>query len=272
MGSLSFARWIALGVFASFAALPACSDTPKCTQGETRTCSCGSGLGAEVCSNGAFGACDCGNLVQPDGGKPVTAGYCDRSIATTKVQLMVTPQPQLCMEWCWATTASMVLQYYGLAVTQCGIASATINTQCCPAQCNVPGCDMGGTPAPALQAFGLYYRQIARALTPVEIQSEISNGRPIIVYFNGQSTGGQFAHFIVLSGFDPQAATFHIIDPLNLYQPGATYTQPYIADLSYKQLFDGPDAYSPWVMSIASISPRPDGCSPVVNPTCACTK
>src|SRR5438067_13588493 len=115
MGSLPFARRLALGLLATLAALPACSDTPRCTQGETRTCNCSPGLGAQICSYGAFGACDCGNLVQPDGGKPSTAGYCDRPISTTRVRLPVRPQPPLCMEWCWATPASVVRQYYGLA-------------------------------------------------------------------------------------------------------------------------------------------------------------
>ncbi len=209
-----------------------------------------------------------------DAGTPVTPmPYCDRAPSPTGVMLPVVPTAQYCSEWCWAACASMVLQYYGRPISECEVVSAMLGGNCCqlPAACATP-CNTSGNPIYLLTAGGLYAQQVWGAISPAALATELTNGRPVIVYFNGTSTGGMFAHFIVVSGYTvgPIGTTFRIIDPLNLYQPGASYTAPFVADLTYDQIYYGPDSASPWVATTAHISARPDGCNPAVSPTCSC--
>ena len=199
------------------------------------------------------------------------AGYCDlEEPAAEGVLLPVASQPQVCSQWCWATTLAMVANYYGRSdVTPCGIVSAFDQADCCvpyacQTSCNHPG------PPDILPWLGLSGIHLMRALTEDETQLEMTNGRPIIVHF----AGPQVNHVIIVNGFVPASsagpALYRIIDPLNWSDPWASGVHPYIADLPYQALSFGPDGQSPWIGTYLRLSPREDGCSPVTNPDCEC--
>lgn len=204
-----------------------------------------------------------------DGGTTPGA-YCDSNgIPASGVRLSVSPLAQTCSEWCWAATSTMVLNYYGLQGNECYAVDPS-GACCSPYACQ-SNCNMPGRPDVVLNYFGVHSQQVIGALSEPQLQHELANGRPVIAQFISSS----ISHFVLLSGFVPAGpnhplATYHLIDPINWSQPWQAGVTPYVGDLTYAQVYAGPDGQSPWRVTYALLTPRADGCSPPFNPGCVC--
>lgn len=130
----------------------------------------------------------------PGGGSGTLS--CDQPPSSSPVQLGISYAQQECDELCWAATISMVSQFFGRPAAQCQLASAKVQMMtgasydCCFAgACGDPNCDqpatnqMMGTILGS--ALGIHGVQLDRALTELELQTELTNNRPVIVGYLG---------------------------------------------------------------------------------------
>lgn len=155
--------------------------------------------------------------------------------AATRAQgkLNFTIEPQVQSNWCWSAVAVSIGNYYKTGSwTQCGVASAHLDRECCkqPRPCNIPS-NLDG----ALKITRSFSGMLLTRLQPDVIEQQIRLGRPIGLRcaWNG---GG--AHFMVIYGFDNSHVmiadsiygdTVHFIYsfPL-LYNGGGTWTHTYL--------------------------------------------
>lgn len=205
----------------------------------------------------------------PDGGAG-PGGWCGDHLAIDPggVQLPVTFMPQQCESWCWAASSTMIASYYGNGATECQLASVKAGFQyaaCCNyAACSYPACDQGAYPreedAILGQVLGIHGLAIDASLSESQAQTELSNGRPFIVWYSGSFSG----HLVVVSGFAPYGGQYlyHVDDPY--------YG---VFDVPYGQLvygYHGGGQNWLWNKTWYHLSPRTDGCNLDFDPGCRC--
>jgi len=114
----------------------------------------------------------------------------------------VVPQiPQEKEEWCWAACAQMLLQFFGIEVQQCDVASQMFGEPCC-ANPDSPLC-VGPAQVPLIANIYAQYGHnaslISGKVTFETLQDEINANRPVIVGFDwGSGTG----HQVLVCGWD----------------------------------------------------------------------
>jgi Peptidase_C39 like family len=189
------------------------------------------------------------------GGGASGGGSSNSGPQPTAQTLSITPVAQQEPDWCYAASAQMIFQYYGLETLnsssyQCGIVglfNSYITQQYpqCALDCTLCA-QVGGGSMDAIAAliddYGIdadqYYSvsgpvlssaEVYSPLTMQQVVNEIQNGRPILA---GISPGGYplpdaSQHAVVIVGFDNSGATQNLIinDPFPYM---ATYQQdPY---------------------------------------------
>lgn len=213
-------------------------------------------------------------------GNNSSGGYCDSAAPNQQMLLPFSSFQQWCSQWCWAAVSTSIANYFGTPMTdslgrqwparECYLASINAgfndwNTCCQYAACGYQACNQPvawHNMDDALAAVGLYGRVLQRPLTEPEIQREITNGRPIVVGFQGTGIG----HVALITGYTPGTPfIYQLDDPWPHTGMGSTRFQ-----LTYQQILYGPDGQTPWGGSWYRISGRPDGCVQSVNPDCSC--
>ncbi|MCK1275632.1 C39 family peptidase [Bradyrhizobium sp. 61] len=145
-------------------------------------------------------------------------------IERTRIQLApdFTMQHQCHINWCWAAVASSISRYYDetSTFTQCRIADLELNRHdCCDFPCGTPGLEFDvthtlGSPLNRVRCLALLaYDQRA---TRMEVQQEISAGRPICVrtVWSGDEDEEGPAHFVAIVGYLEDTDSLVIEDPL----------------------------------------------------------
>lgn len=202
-------------------------------------------------------------------GPVVTQPFCgNRDVRIEGVRLDVRLKQQECDNWCWAAVISMISEYYGRPKRECSIASLRLDNifQCCADPvCGTSPCNEPATRQDfdkILAASGLHSSFYLRPLTEEELRLELSNGRPVIVAFNGVES----SHVAIVFGFRPPEGAeasfiYFLIDPSVGY-----------VNTDYEDLRNGPTSqeFMPWVMTWKRISIRADGCNERFDPLCGC--
>lgn len=125
-------------------------------------------------------------------------------------------------EWCWAGVSTCVLRYYGVSITQCEVADYARtkitwhdfgSVSCCDdpkTKCNYWNYNFGypGSIQEILQANNIENRGIINPLSTTNVVSEIKAGRPFIIRWQRNPSGG---HFVVGHGIDN--STLYYMDP-----------------------------------------------------------
>ncbi|MBI2098807.1 hypothetical protein HYT45_00105 [Candidatus Uhrbacteria bacterium] len=200
--------------------------------------------------------------------------YCgDRPISSSGCILSIPPLRQECSEHCWATVLEMLGTYYGREARVCELAGIVRNhdrKSCCSLAdiCGNALCNKPLTPEAIddvlSSEFGLESRFAYRILLESELQTELSNGRPVIVGYAGREK----SHVALITSFyfEPDRdfgakAIYLVADPFN------GFTQ-----MDYEQIIEGVgiDEPMPWEESWWRISPREDGCNERYDPLCGC--
>lgn len=131
------------------------------------------------------------------------------SSADAKTNVSVTVQKQQQTEWCWAAVSISVNAFFrpGSSHTQCGLAGAVLNTNCCSgdqptqsAPCN--------TPHDIHTVLGrlhlLAADPILKPLSFLQVKDEIDHGRPVCVlikWLGRDGKPGDRGHFIAIDGY-----------------------------------------------------------------------
>ncbi|MEB0048689.1 MULTISPECIES: papain-like cysteine protease family protein [unclassified Pseudomonas] len=104
-------------------------------------------------------------------------------------------QPQTQSNWCWAAVSASVGNYYGTGSwTQCGVATAALDRNCC----NQPGpCNVYGYLDSALTITRSYNGMNQGSLQLSAIENQICMGRPIGLRCAWYGGG---AHFLTIYG------------------------------------------------------------------------
>lgn len=125
-------------------------------------------------------------------------------------------QTQLEANWCWAATTSSVSGFFDANSqwTQCNVASACLQSDCCaaPDPCNL----QYTLDAPLTQTGNLQGTPFSGSDTTNGLQSEIDQGRPVCCHISWSEGGG---HFVAISGYDWTIGDVFVEDPL--YGPWA---------------------------------------------------
>lgn len=213
---------------------------------------------------------DCGYTGNSGPGNDPDAGYCgDRlPIASGGITLSVPGMFQQCPEWCWAATITMVANYYGVTIAECGLASSKAGFSqpvCCRyGACAYQACDQ---PAPPRQMnfilgnlVGIHGYQADDKIAATRLMTELSNGRPVIVGYLNSFAG----HVVLVRGFtgDRSSPEFDVIDP---------YYGEFL--VTYDQLaygYAGAGASWRWAFTWMHLSPSTDGCNRDFDPGCGC--
>lgn len=175
-----------------------------------------------ACGGGGGGGGGGGTASAPQSPTP-SAEAAASPISLTAI-LPIDPTIQQTNQWCWAASAQMVLGYYKYpflnpANPQCGIVAMVFGGQCLTdcTRCPVPigpmlsmnqvidnyGLELGAY-LPAASA-PLYSALMYRPLSMAEIQTEISENRPIVIGIaptGGVAMAGTSEHIAVLVGYD----------------------------------------------------------------------
>ena len=159
----------------------------------------------------------CNSTSGPSGNPSQGTGQSTNAVVLTNA-VLVTPSIPV---WCWAAATSEVLNFYGSTnSTQCQLVSLVDHNDtvsCCPTNTN---CVLVPTP-PSLQLLILDPRASQIRVTATytnapldfgQVQTQINNGNPIMVLYQGSDTSG---HFAVIYGYDPSSQYVYIHDPLN---------------------------------------------------------
>ena len=200
--------------------------------------------------------------------------YCgNRPISASGRILPIAPIWQKCSEHCWATIMEMLGRYYGVKTRVCELAGSirkgdrgvccSLRDMCGDSSCNRPLMteaidDM------LLSEIGLKSQFAYRVLLESELQTELSNGRPVIIGYAGPKK----SHVALITGFYFEQdvgsgikATYLVADPFNGFAP-----------MDYQQIAEGIGVDEPmlWEESWWRISPREDGCNEQFDPLCGC--
>jgi hypothetical protein len=159
---------------------------------------------------------------------------------------------QQCQSWCWAASIAMVANYYGYNVAECTLANYKSGLDyCCGTYACASPCNQTAMPQEIfymLNQIGLKGVYRANALSEIELQIELSNGRPVYTMFQGSFTG----HAVVVTGFSgvsTSPAYYHVVDPYHGAQ-----------DMPYQSILWGPYGEH-WSYTIFNLSPYTDGCN-----------
>ncbi len=179
---------------------------------------------------------------------------------------------------CWATCIAMVSSDLGNPREACQIASYIADTSidCCTLTKDSPQltkdvCNKGAYAFQihdTLHQMGIYSQRRRDILLETEIQSELSNGRPIMmeVYISRRIQGQQViaGHVVVITGFEhkPDMYVYHVQNPNR--EPTAYFT--------YAQLVHSTRESWDWVGTWYHFSYRQDGCNPLFRTDCECKK
>jgi hypothetical protein len=122
-------------------------------------------------------------------------------------QLPVPYHPQLQNNWCWAACCQMVFDYYrSNNLQQCDLASRQFGQVCC-ANPSGTDCDRGEWPDNVYPAYKTGFTRLDRSMTLAEVTAELSNHRPVEVYYAWNGSG---AHVALITGvFDNNDVWVH---------------------------------------------------------------
>ena len=183
------------------------------------------------------------------GGEPETPPAPPKSFT-----LQVQPTLQQTPVWCWAASAEMVFEYYGLPNInpvgnyQCGVIAAWFAGTPCAVDCRLCVLAVGAMSSmqQVINGYGPYVHSVGypsrvlssallfRPLSKLELATEISSGRPVIV---GINPGGGFSlpnasqHVAILVGYDFSNDRQNVIlnDPFPYqYAPYNQFPNPYV--------------------------------------------
>lgn len=207
----------------------------------------------------------------PNGPGPGPGGdYCGDHLPPdpSGVLLPVGPMPQQCQQWCWAAVITMVANYYDVPATECELASMKAGFNypaCCSyAACSYQACDQ---PAPTNQIeyilgqiIGIHGYAENAAISEAVLQTELANGRPVIIGYLNSFAG----HVVLAIGYapGPGGTRYRIVDPY--------YG---VFDVTYQQVaygYMGGGASWRWGYTAYHLSPSSDGCNLDWDPYCAC--
>lgn len=137
-------------------------------------------------------ACLIGHLLDP---KLVEVQAAVQQRALAAASLNFTMQQQTQTNWCWAAASASVGNYYGTGSwTQCAVASAALDRNCC----NQPGpCNVYGYLDVALKITRSFNGMNSGSLQMSAIQNQINMGRPIGLRCAWYGGG---AHFLAIYG------------------------------------------------------------------------
>lgn len=136
-----------------------------------------------------------------------------------QVKLDFTIEKQVQSNWCWSAVAVSVGNYYKTGSwTQCGVASAHLDRECCqqPRPCNIAS-NLDG----ALKITRSFSSMLLARLQPDVMEQQIRQGRPIGLRCAWQGGG---AHFMVIYGFND--AYIMVADSIYGYSLNFIYSFP----------------------------------------------
>jgi hypothetical protein len=180
---------------------------------------------------------------------------------------------QICDEWCWAATTTMMIQAYTrtnyCAGYECQLPSREFGRQCCPYtnSCrNSPqdpqtACNSPGSTSNIVDAATSFSGVRHRATGPLDQQSLdniLSSGHPVIIAVQWTRGGG---HALLIGGCG--SGRYYLHDPWGWYQQGGISWQT----LSYAQLlqYAAPNgAVGRWVASVTASGSLQNGSTVVV--------
>ena len=272
----SFLKWLAFTVCLS-GCQAGCPTLPVCGNG---ACENESGESYQSCPY------DCVNE------NPPVEDYCDKPPSKKAVRLDLWLMQQWCTQWCWAAVITNAANYYGRTadglgpVDECQLPSrmyddSHLSICCSPDSCLDENCNRSATFAQMkdfLSWLGIGSVFYDRPLTENEIQVEITNGRPIIMVIKDYQDPSSF-HVALITGYLPwrgkDGQTLYRVDdpwPTNVYGvPAPVGSNGTRREMLYQQLvYNTSTDQGLWHSTYARLSPREDGCSPPLNPMCAC--
>ncbi|ACX87868.1 hypothetical protein F6Q07_15445 [Pectobacterium parmentieri] len=153
-----------------------------------------------------------------------------KAMATSRLNFKMQKQTQT--NWCWAAVSASVGNFYRTGSwTQCGVASASLDRNCC----NQPGpCNIYGYLDSALQITRSYNGMNRGSLQMSAIRNQIKKGRPIGLRCAWYGGG---AHFLVIYGTDGDylliadsiyGYSTHALNSFpRLYKSGGNWTDTY---------------------------------------------
>jgi hypothetical protein len=118
--------------------------------------------------------------------------------------------------WCWATVAASVSNYYhnngSSGFTPCLLANVQLGATTCCFDGSTPQCNQAWYLDRALVETDNYYTYFPRAATQIEVQTEILSSRPLGVRIGWANSGGR-GHFVAIDGFSYPSYVLSVQDP-----------------------------------------------------------
>lgn len=212
------------------------------------------------------GWCDAGEPRScPADCRPQPEPYCGDSLRADPygLELGVRPRGESCHAWAWAATVATVADWYGVGVTACGVASDMSGYDCCGYACRGTVCDSPPRPRDVSAllggAYGIHGFEESGPASELRLQTEISNGRPVIVGY----VDAYVTHLVLVSGYRRGGWTaYRVHDPYY-----GTF------DLTYDELWYGDATPYPglgWSVTWTGLSPWANGCNYDFDPYCGC--
>eukprot|EP00927_Polykrikos_kofoidii_P081063 TRINITY_DN78198_c0_g1_i1.p1 TRINITY_DN78198_c0_g1~~TRINITY_DN78198_c0_g1_i1.p1 ORF type:complete len:263 (-),score=29.32 TRINITY_DN78198_c0_g1_i1:90-878(-) len=149
---------------------------------------------------------------------------------------------QICDEWCWAATSSMVIQAYTggnqCQGFECRLPSREFGRTCCPytnschnsPQDRQTACNSPGTTANVVDSVtffsGVAHRSVG-VLSQAQLDNTLNSKHPVIFFVRWNGGGG---HALLIGGCSN--GKYHVHDPWGWYRQGRTSWQA----LTYTQL------------------------------------
>jgi hypothetical protein len=140
-----------------------------------------------------------------------------------KVDIPVPEVQQQMGTWCWVATSQAILDYHGTSLAQCFLVKWALdwrgpnNLDCCK---DFSSCNFLENPPGAhgiLENWGISTDFYSKALTPVEIQSEIDSGNPFLRFIRFKNGG---AHFTIVGGYSKIVINGTVKFNVDIMDPG----------------------------------------------------
>jgi len=197
----------------------------------------------------------------------------------------ITPCTQFCSEWCWATNAAMLANYY-LGIHQCkgyecAIVSDTYRMPCCPAvgqscsgsshdqpnQCNKPNADWQGISQTLMQVTkGRQFTSSQSALSQSALDAILQAGNPVEI--GVMWSGGKGGHALSIGGCS--GGKYFLHDPWGWYPDSGSPNPPIWQVVDYAGLltYQAPDGHTTgqWTIELHSSQPGPAPPAPTPAP------
>ena len=150
--------------------------------------------------------------------------------------LSVPLHPQETHLWCWAASGQMVMEFFGVNISQCTQANDRLGlTNCCSDPAPIP-CVKGGWPE--FDRYGFTFDTTSNApLTLAELQAQIDADRPVAFSWKKKKDKG---HMMVLHGYET-AGGETLLQVLEPWPPGLGDS----VEMSYDTYVQGP-SYKHW--------------------------